>query len=192
VAFSGGKDSTVLTHLVLAEDPQVAVLHWDYGPYFVPRPIEERILENARALGARRLLVRSSSEYLRLGRSARNVLGRRLVGVLLPKMAAQGWDLSFVGLRREESLKRRRRIDAARALSAIRESWPLADWRWLDVWAYIVEHRLPYLHDIYDHAAAVIGWDRVRWTTLHDPEFAHVARALDGVLHWRWRHETPR
>lgn len=188
ISFSGGKDSTVLVHLVLREDPTVAVLHWDYGPYYIPRPIEEQILANARALGARHLMVRTSDDYLRLGRRAINVLGRHLIGGLLPRMAKDGWDLCFVGLRAEESLKRRRRIQAGRTLSQIRECWPLKDWRWQDVWAYIVEWDLPYLREIYDPAAALLGWDRVRWTTLHDPEFAHLAGATDGYLHWRYRY----
>jgi 3'-phosphoadenosine 5'-phosphosulfate sulfotransferase (PAPS reductase)/FAD synthetase len=191
VSFSGGKDSTVLTHLVMRVDPNTLVLHWDYGPYFVPRPLHERILANARALGVRRLRVETSDEYLRLGRKARNVLGRALVGRLLPRLAREGYTLSFVGLREEESLKRRRRIRSGAALSELRESWPIAKWRWLDVWAYIVEHDLPYLAELYDPAAAIIGWDRARWTTLHDPEFAHIAQSMDGVLHWRWRYAGP-
>jgi NH3-dependent NAD+ synthetase len=88
VGFSGGKDSTVLTHLVLRTDPTVTILHWDFGRYFVPRPLHEQIVQNARALGARRLRVETSPAYERLGRQARNVLGRHLVGWLLPRMAA--------------------------------------------------------------------------------------------------------
>lgn len=191
VAFSGGKDSTVLAHLVLRVAPHVEILHWDYGPYFVPRPLEERILEAARTLGARRVRVETSPSYERLGRRARNVLGREMIGCLLPRMAREGYDLALVGLRAEEAVGRRCRIEAGRSLSVIREAWPLARWRWLDVWAYIVEHDLPYLREIYDPAAAIVGWDRARWTTLHDPEFAHVSAAVDGVLHWRWRHAGP-
>lgn len=191
VSFSGGKDSTVLTALVLRVDPNVEILHWDYGPYFVPRPIHERILANARALGVRRLRVETSPAYERLGRRARNVLGRAMIGGLLPRMAREGYDLTFVGLRAEEADRRRRRIEAGRSLSVIREAWPLGPWRWLDVWAYIVEHDLPYLREVYDPAAQLVGWDRARWTTLHDPEFAHVAASVDGVAHWRWRHAGP-
>ncbi|HXF74048.1 MAG TPA: phosphoadenosine phosphosulfate reductase family protein [Actinomycetota bacterium] len=191
VAFSGGKDSTVLVHLVLRCDPEVEVLHWDYGPFFVPRPIHERILANARGLGARRLRVETSPSYQRLGRRARNVLGREMIGGLLPRMAEEGYDLVFVGLRAEEAVGRRCRIEAGRSLSVVREAWPLARWRWLDVWAYVVEHEIPYLAEIYDSAAELVGWDRARWTTLQDPEFAHVAAAVDGVAHWRWRHTGP-
>jgi phosphoadenosine phosphosulfate reductase len=187
VSFSGGKDSTVLTHLVLRVAPTVTVLHWDFGRAFVPRPLHEQIVQNARALGARRLRIETSPAYEHLGRRARNVLGRHLIGWLLPRMAQQGYDLSFVGLRAEESGKRRRRLRAGAALSAIREVWPLMDWRWLDIWAYIVEHNLPYLA-LYDDAAAIVGYATARFTTLHDPEFAHLAGATDGVLWWRWRH----
>jgi len=188
VAFSGGKDSTVLAHVVLRVDPSVLVLHWDYGPYFVPRAIEREILRNARRLGARNVRVETSPAYRRLGRQARNVLGRHMIAGLLPRMAEEGYDLVFVGLREEEAVRRRHRIRAGRSLSVIPESWPLARWRWIDVWAYIVEHDLPYLEGIYDPAAALVGYDRARWTTLHDPEFGHVAAAMDGVLHWRHRY----
>jgi 3'-phosphoadenosine 5'-phosphosulfate sulfotransferase (PAPS reductase)/FAD synthetase len=187
VSFSGGKDSTAMLHLVLAERPDIEVLHWDYGPFFVPRPIEEEILRLARRLGAQRLRVETSPLYVRLGRRARNVLGRHLIGRLLPQLMAEGYDCCFVGLREQESLKRRRRMRAGRAVGPLRECWPLAPWSWLDVWAYIVSHGLPYL-SLYDAAAAIVGYDQARWTTMHDPEFAHRAGATDGVLWWRWRH----
>lgn len=189
VAYSGGKDSTVLAHLVLEQAPETMVLHWDYGRAFVPEPVFREILANARAIGARNLRVETSPLYQKLGRQARNVLGRHYIGRLLPQLAAEGYDLAFVALRAEESLKRRRRIRTERMIGPVRECWPLADWSWRDVWAYIVANELPYL-SLYDARAELVGYDRVRFTTLFDPEFADVgAESVDNVLHWRWRHD---
>lgn len=189
VSWSGGKDSTVLVHLVLAQAPDTLVLHWDYGRAFVPAPVHAEILANARRLGVRHLRVETSPLYRQLGRQARNVMGRHLIGRLLPQLAAEGYDLDFVGLRAEESLKRRRRMRRREMVSVIPECWPLADWRWLDVLAYTVAHELPLL-SLYHARAALVGWEHARFTTLFDSEFAHVgAETIDNVLHWRWRGE---
>lgn len=191
VAYSGGKDSTALVHLVVQAAPEVLVLHWDYGRAFIPQPVHEEILANAQRLGVRRLRVETSPLYDQLGRRARNVLGRHMIGRLLPQLRAEGYDLAFVGLRAEESLKRRRRIRRGQAVGVIAECWPLADWTWLDVWAYIVSCDLPYL-SLYDRVAPLVGWDRARFTTLHDPEFfKYGAEPVDNVLWWRWRHGGP-
>lgn len=187
VAYSGGKDSTAMLYLVLRQAPDVEVLHWDFGRAYVPAEVHQEVLDIARRLGAARVRVETSPLYARLGRQARGVMGRHLVGRLLPRMAQEGYDLAFVGLREEESLKRRRRMRRGRMLSAIAECWPLAAWTWRDVWACIVANGLPYL-SLYDSRAALVGYDLARFTTLHDAEFAHLGSlTVDGVLHWRWR-----
>lgn len=191
VAYSGGKDSTVMAHLVLEQAPDSMCLHWDYGPYFIPRMVHQEIMANLRGLGATNIRVETSSEYERLGYQARNVMGREYLGKLVPRLAAEGYHSVFVGLRKEESGKRRRRIAQGKSLTAHqREHWPIADWGWMDVWAYIVSHDLPYL-SLYDARAELVGYDQARFTTLFDPEFDHVsARVIDQVLHWRLRGEA--
>lgn len=188
VAFSGGKDSTCLLHLVLQQAPDVTVLHWDYGPYYVPRWLETEFLDNARRVGARNLWVETSPEYLRLKRAAINILGREYLGKVVLRLKQEGYDLAFVGLRAEESLKRRRRIVRGESLTCIKECWPIARWSWKDVWAYIIAHGLPYA-SVYERYAQVVGLEHVRLTTFFDPEFAKIGAAnLDGVLMWRDRH----
>ena len=46
IAFSGGKDSLCVLHLLLKQNPCIMVFHWDYGRY-MPRFLEEEIKEMA-------------------------------------------------------------------------------------------------------------------------------------------------
>ncbi|MGB9835033.1 MAG: phosphoadenosine phosphosulfate reductase family protein [bacterium] len=191
IAYSGGKDSTCMLHLVLKQAPDIMVLHWDYGPYYIPRDLEREFIRNARIIGARNIRVESSPAYRKLKRHAINVLGREYLGRLVPQLVQEGYDLAFVGLRKEESPKRRRRINSGRSITAIEEVWPLADWTWKDVWAYIFANQLPY-PSVYDTYGPVVGWDRVRLTTFFDPEFDKLgASNVDGVLSWRFHHLPP-
>jgi hypothetical protein len=188
VAFSGGKDSTCVLHLVLQHRRDALVWHWDYGPYLMPRELERTILANAFRLGARRLRVTTTMRYWRGDKEG--VFVPALFGHVLPALAREGYDLAFVGLRMEESSKRRRRIQAQRSYGVIEECWPIATWTWMDVWAYIVSQKLPY-PEVYDTLAPLVGYDRARLSTFHDPEFRDRAMATDGVLFWRWRHKPP-
>lgn len=198
VAFSGGKDSTCVLHLVLQQRPDTMVLHWDYGRYYIPRPIHTEIVANAKKIfdmspsgGGKgeeiRLRIETSEKYDQLGKNARNVIGTEMIEKLIPQLIKEGYDAVFVGLRAQESIKRKLRIKAGRALSAIPEIWPVQSWSWLDVWAYIVSNNIPYL-SYYDRYGPVVGWDKARFTTLFDPEFDKLgASNVDGVLSWRFR-----
>jgi hypothetical protein len=53
-----------------------------------------------------------------------------------------------------------------------------------------VSQKLPY-PEVYDTLAPLVGYDRARLATFHDPEFRDRAMATDGVLFWRWRHFVP-
>lgn len=158
VSFSGGKDSTVLTHLVLRQDPEVTVLHWDYGERLLPRHIEQGYLDALQLLRARHVRVFRREDF---------TVGfyQAFFGSVVPQLAAEGFDTEFVGLRNEESGRRRRRIAKRESLTDIVECWPLAAWRWEDVWAYIVEHDLPY-PAIYDEMAEIEGWGSLRLSVI--------------------------
>ena len=162
VAWSGGKDSTVLAHLARRVDATIDVVCGTSG-------------------------ARVQAEVVELVGLAR-CQGIDLICHSFPP-ADERWDIAIVALRREESLRRRRRMDAGTAgIKRGRESWPMADWTWLDVWAYIVEHGIPY-HPVYDRQAELgIGYDRSRyhWSFSGDPRAE--ALAVDGLIRWRWRH----
>lgn len=174
LSFSGGKDSTTMLHLVLQAMPNIAVFHWDYGVY-MPRPIEAEVLDNAHKLGAQDI-------------RAVPVLGEADgYDQELLHLLAEGFDVAFVGIRAQESVRRRLRIKQGRSLTAIREVWPLATWTWMDVWAYITSNNLPYL-GIYDKLNELVGYDRARMSVFFHPDFEDFTGATDGVLHWRYRH----
>lgn len=189
VSLSGGKDSTVVTHLVLAQCPDVMVMHWDYGRFYIPRWLKAEIERNAAAIGVRNLRVETSPEYERLGRTAVNVLGRECIHKLLPQLRREGYDLGFTGIRAQESLKRRRNYPTPfYSMGGMRTCAPLLDWTWQDVWAYTFSNNLPYA-SIYERYAAAEGLENARFSTFFDNEFAFLGRAnIDGVLMWRDRH----
>jgi 3'-phosphoadenosine 5'-phosphosulfate sulfotransferase (PAPS reductase)/FAD synthetase len=188
VAFSGGKDSTCVAHLVLQQDPDILIFHWDYGEYYIPRELHKEIIKNTYILGAKNLRIRTSRKYKELKRNAVNVLGKALLGYEIPRLYEEGYRYCFLGLRKEESQKRKRRIGQNKSLTQIEEIYPIVDWSWLDVWTYIFEHNLPIL-SYYKIYGEVVGWDRVRFTTLFDKEFdKYGARNVDGVLYWKFKH----
>lgn len=186
VAFSGGKDSTCMLHLVLKQAPEITVFHWDYGRY-MPRDFEAETIENMKLLGAKNVVLETSDRYNDLSYNGR-VFIPEFFSRIVPQFIAQGYDLAFVGLRRQESCKRNNRIKAKRSISQLKEVWPLQEWSYLDVWAYIIANNLPY-HHAYDIYGPSVGWEQVRFTTFFDPEFDKFGcRNLDGYFLWKYRH----
>jgi len=186
LSFSGGKDSTVMMGLVLLQMPDIMVLHWDYGRFYIPDALRGEIKANAKAMGVD-LRIETSPKYEELGRNAVNVLGNEMMKKLIPSLAEEGYDCVFVGLRSEESAKRKRRISAERSITIINEVWPVRAWTWMDIWAYIVANDIPYLSH-YDVYGPMVGWNLARFTTLFDPEFDRLGcSSVDGILSWRFR-----
>ena len=189
IAFSGGRDSTSMMHLIHKIDNSVIALHWDYGRYYIPREIFNEIKNIAKSIGVT-LRIETSDKYEILKRNAINVLGEDFIEKLIPKLRKQGFTGVFVGLRKEESIKRKIRISNKTSLTDLEEFYPLQSWTWLDVWAYIVINKIPYISH-YDRYCPVIGYDKARFTTLFDPEFDKFGCSnVDGVLSWKWKHEV--
>ena len=188
IAFSGGKDSTVMAHLILQQNPEVTLFHWDYGPYYIPRWLKEEFLSNAETLGARNIRVETSGLYWKEKRGAQNVIGRILIGLLGPKMREE-YDACFLGLRAEESSKRKKRMQEFQEdAKGIINVFPVRNLTYRDIWGYIVSHDLPYA-SVYDRYAPLLGWDQARLVTFFDAEFDHFgSQIVDGVLMPTFRH----
>ena len=184
VAFSGGKDSTVLLDLALKVDPDVDVFHWDHGSQLMPREIQKEIIVNARGIGAKNLFVESSRLVEREDMRV-NWKGwyRVFWGCLARVNREHGWVYQFVGLRKEEGCKRSAKIKHPTK----GEVYPLADWKYLDVWGYIVTRGLPY-PKVYDKYGPVLGWENARFVTFFDMEFEKFGGPfLDGFFFPQYR-----
>jgi len=183
VCFSGGKDSTVMLHLALQANPDIDVFHWDQGSWLMPRDFQAEVLANARAIGALQLIVESASvqEDERVRTSPEKWRSSHLIHYLVLNRLRRerGWEVQFVGLRKEEGCRRSAVIKERRRRG---EDYPLKDWTWLDVWSYIVANNLPYPR-AYDKYAPFLGWDRVRFVNFFSMRFENYgAPYLDGFL----------
>lgn len=185
VAFSGGKDSTCVLSLVLKQKSDVMVFHWDYGRY-VPRWVEWNVRKNAKRIGTKNLRTASSKRYQY---TESPVWYKVFFGAIVPALIKEGFDSVFVGLRKEESSKRKRRVKEQQSLTQIKEFFPVGNWSWMDVWAYILSEHLPY-PTVYDMYAKVEGWDKVRFSTFFDPEMDKFGCSnVDGVLLWKFKNK---
>lgn len=208
VPFSGGKDSTVLLHLASTMHPDLLVTHFDFGRpgqkryNTFPAALERTILENGATISGQVVHVITKRKYWtdpdgaevdRPAGTTVHYIPDSLFWVIGSIGVARqyGCGINLVALRRAESRRRARRIDARQTIrpDVIDERWPLAGWSDRDVWAYIVEHDLPY-PSLYDERAAITGdYLSVRMTSLfRDPEEAKAdSTAMDGILNWRDR-----
>ena len=182
LAYSGGKDSLVMLHMVLQKRPDILVWHWDYGYDLMPFEMEKEILENARRIGAKNIRINSSGKGENRYRSVRTFY-RQFFGKIGQFTQEEGCDLAFIGLRTQESGKRKRKAsEPFRWNGKLLECYPLADLTARDIWAYIVTNNLPYCSH-YDRYGALLGIEQVRMSTFFDPEFDMLgASNIDGLL----------
>ena len=173
VSFSGGKDSTVLTHLCLSLNKSVPVWHWDYGDDLMPRPIESEVISNLESLGAINVVVDK-----RHGDGEDTSSGyEQFFGRINENKKCYGWNMGLIGVRREESNRRKHKY---KNYFQDGDCYPLLDWSSDDVWAYIVSNDLPY-PVVYDYYSEVLGWDKSRFVTFFDPEFDSL-NIWDGLF----------
>lgn len=179
-AYSGGKDSLVMTHMVLQHAPDCTVFHWDYGKNLVPRDVHIETIRIAKEIGAKNIVVDGMDDK----RTVSQKWNRGLFGRALPRLAALGHDVNFVGLRAQESGKRVKKTQSLCVhRKPIDEAYPIRHLDWKDIWAYILSNSLPYLHH-YDLYSTVQPLELVRFSSFFDPdvELHGASPALDGIL----------
>lgn len=180
VSFSGGKDSTAVCALVHALAPDVPLL-WSDAELELPETVEY-LQALKRVAGEQLVLVQSRSTHAGWFRSWEDppFFREPLPGTLrIPRaenplpgqsakddyMASQGYDLVFLGLRRNENRRRRDWLIQAGETYRVRTGCglrcsPIAEWTEDDVWALIYGWGLGY-NPAYDRMAE-IGIDRQR------------------------------
>lgn len=151
VAFSAGKDSTVVLHLVREQAPDAPAVFAD-DEWNLPETLDLV----ARTPGCARIASRVwHADWFTSWESGEDIPAGT-VWVDAPRRdglqtygRGQGYDLAFIGLRREESAHRRIHLRKYGPLyfAASDDFWhcnPIHDWSWRDVWAYIVSRQLDY------------------------------------------------
>lgn len=174
VAYSGGKDSLCLVHLVCKRAPYILVYHHSQGKH-MPEEIQREITLNAIKAGAKNLRIYPPE--------------RDFWTDIVNEIKQRGYNAVFVGLRKEESISRRVRMNERKRLTWFPEYWPLAEWTWRDVWAYIISNNLSY-PTVYDQYGEIEGWDKVRFHSFFDPKMDKFGRSnVDGVFLWRHKND---
>ena len=147
VAFSGGKDSTVVLALVREYMPDIPAV-WSDDEWYLPET--EEYMARIEAEGVNLHHIRTNAWHTEWFRIAGDYDG-------IPDYAKrQEWDLVFLGLRQEESAKRRVHLRTCGLLYQCKNGFwhcnPIGDWTWRDVWAFILSRGLDY-NRAYDRLA---------------------------------------
>lgn len=140
VAFSTGKDSTVVAGLVREQRPAIP-LTWSDDQWYLPESLE--YVTRLKQAGVDVRQIRTSAHHADWFSVAGDWDG-------IPDYARQQeWNLVFLGLRQEENSYRRIHLRkfGPLFLAASDGYWhcnPIWQWTWRDVWAYIHSTGLDY------------------------------------------------
>jgi 3'-phosphoadenosine 5'-phosphosulfate sulfotransferase (PAPS reductase)/FAD synthetase len=199
VALSGGKDSTVVLDLVRGFVPDIPAV-WSDDVYYLPETGEyiDRLEQNGVNVHHIRTNAKHTEWYIVEGQEWNDI----------DHYAKQqfGAGLTFLGLRKEESAKRRIWLSKFGPLyfAESRDMWvcnPIYNWTWQDVWGYIVSNELDY-NRAYDKLEELgiepnrqrigpFAVERVLWTGQLSllkrgwpQEFARFAKDFPEALSW--------
>lgn len=174
VSYSGGKDSTVLVHLALQENIEANIWHWDYGDELMPRDYEKEAISNLKQMGAKNIIVNK-----RKGSKHDTYSGyKQFFQQIEMNKKKYGWNIGIVGVRQSESNRRKNMYTKDYIKDCC---YPIRKLTVEDVWAYILEHKLPY-HSTYELQAEYFGWGNVRFVTFNDPEFEQIGGYQERIL----------
>jgi len=150
VSLSGGKDSTVVFELAREQMPNISAV-WSDDEWFLPETLAYIQRLQSAGLDVRQIRTQAwHAEWLQVSGDYDGI----------PDYAQQhGWGLCFLGLREEESSKRRVHLRHFGPLyfAQVNDCWqcnPIHNWTWRDVWAYIVSAGIDY-NKAYDRLEAI-------------------------------------
>lgn len=185
---SGGKDSLVLWHLVMQSDAMKwPVFHFDNGLLNVPGVTDfvkdmadewetDLYVRTSAAANDERMIFEEGHGY------------RGYWGTYKTLLEQHDWDCRVLGIRAAESPQRRDRFDGTPPTDHSHgvAAAPIHHLTTADVWAYIVDHELPY-HEIYDRQGDLYGGidaPENRLVTLYDSEFDSLgAREISQFIY---------
>ena len=157
LAWSGGKDSTLMLWLTLQIKPDIEVIYFDAdscfpdGWEYMERLIKEWNL-NFRILKTRPLIDVLTEHGLSPGIEYQTM--KATVYEPIKSLVAEGYDGALIGIRADENRNRARAVSRYGNLFWAKgrgfwECWPLARWKTNELWWYIDHHQIPY-HPAYD------------------------------------------
>lgn len=162
LSFSGGKDSTVMLHMVLKHKPDIPVIYWDADASY---PDTEKFIEKVVKEWKLNFIRRKTEPILSIFRkygvthpqTEQKTMIATVYNPIKKLMKEHDFDGVFVGLRAQESKGRRNLIDNRSQLfynksQKVMECLPVAHFTVQDIWAYITANNSPY-NTIYDKTA---------------------------------------
>lgn len=194
--YSGGKDSIVLTHLVMQEDNKIPVFnhHPGYGKFskqiYRTQKTHKEIIKIAKIIGVKDLTVTNTPFCTP---DPHDYLIQDYFYELFKVMKTKGCNLELLGIRGEESVTRKHRVKGPliRKENHRTVAFPVRYLSWMDIWAYIVENNLKYPSE-YDIRAKIVGYDKVRFTSTYNENALYQGGScyMDGVLFPEERNEV--
>jgi 3'-phosphoadenosine 5'-phosphosulfate sulfotransferase (PAPS reductase)/FAD synthetase len=183
MSVSGGKDSMAMLHMLAKY--KLRVFHWDHGRWLVPREVEEEVLRNIKTVApdAELIIRRYSLGESEVSREVWAPWYKEFFGTL----RSLGFKYHLLGIRADESCRRSTKGRIVKRHEWV-EVYPIYNFSWRDVWAYIFKHDVP-VPSVYARYAKLVGWDKVRFVTFFDREFEkYGSPQIDSILSWRWKH----
>jgi phosphoadenosine phosphosulfate reductase len=202
VAFSTGKDSTVVLDLVWGHDPAIPAVYFDADCSY---PESRIMLDRMRAAGKPLILQPAAEPFLttlqRLGlddpRLERETMKTTVWQPIKALIEAHRFDGVAVGLRGGECRDRQRLVRFRGQVffnqrDAVWECLPIGRWSYNDVWAYIVMRKIDYC-GVYDRlwdapeddqrlsywaGETKRRWGRYAWLKRNYPELWNELTAL--------------
>ena len=161
VAFSGGKDSTVMLDLVRGYCSDIPAV-WSDDEWWIPETMEYMERMKVDGLNLHQTPAHAKhTEFFTAHENSKIKSGREY-----PQM--QGWTGAFIGIRADESNRRRivlRKYGTLHYGKTVKQwqCYPLAWWTVYDIWAYILSRELDYNrgYDILEHLGLAIDRRRI-------------------------------